>query len=871
MTTLLPTFDDESARTPLAASDDAGFGSLTTTRGCLPLKAMDVRGRIDGLLAQVTLAQTFVNTTDEPLEATYIFPLPDRAGVTHFRMEVADRIIDGLLEECEQARQHYDRAIQEGRRASIAEEERPGVFTLRVGNLQPGEEATVHLTMAGVLPYHQGEVTFRFPLVVAPRYIPGIPLSGPSVGDGTAVDTDSVPDASRITPPVLLPGFPNPVRLTLQVDLHGDMAAVDQVRTSLHATWSEASGGNHRVTLCPGSRLDRDFILRFRLEGESVRSALTLHPDSEADPSGEGTFALTIIPPAEVPGAVVRPRDVVFVLDRSGSMQGWKMVAARRAVARMVDTLGANDRFAVYAFDQSIETPENNDPHLVSATNRERFRAIEFLAKIEARGGTEIAQPLELAVRRLGGSAPARDRVLVLITDGQLGNEDQVLATVGPIWGGIRGFTLGIDRAVNAGFLRRLAELGGGACELVESEERLDEVMTSMHRRIGTPVLTGVSMDVEGALGIQSSTLVPRRMPDLFAGAPLLMLGRYRGRPRGAVVLRAVDARGGNWREELAPSLRANPAIAAAWARGQVRALEDQFAIGVGDRAALEREIVATSLRFHVLCRFTAFVAVDRSEAVNEGRRVHRITQPVEMPSGWETLGVQALFLVDDRDQPHVSDFGLATRVEALSELAKIWTTIGASGRARRIQAERELVELEATDPKWEPVDNRLAAVLKGDPIKDNAERLQLAYQAHARKLYGASARMFEEALQADPKLADDRRAQHRYHAACCATLAAVGASKDKPAADEIAGRKLREQAMNLLNAELDAWAKLLESADPEQLQTIVQTLEHWRADIDLASVRDEQELAKLPECERKEWNILWARVKTLLAKAEGK
>ena len=205
---------------PSIADDEPGFGALRTEKGHLPLESMEVRGRIDGLLARVAVRQTFVNAFDEPLEATYIFPLPDRAAVTRFRMMVAGREIDGLLEERGQAREHYDEAIAQGRRAAIAEEDRPGVFNLRVGNLMPGERATVELTSCGVLPYADGEVTFRFPLVVAPRYIPGIPLPGRSVGDGTAVDTDAVPDASRISPPVLLPGFPNPVRLALELELH---------------------------------------------------------------------------------------------------------------------------------------------------------------------------------------------------------------------------------------------------------------------------------------------------------------------------------------------------------------------------------------------------------------------------------------------------------------------------------------------------------------------------------------------------------------------------------------------------------------------------------------------------------------------------
>ena len=211
-----------------------------------------------------------------------------------------------MLEERGKAREQYDQAITDGHRAAIAEEDRPGVFNLRVGNLMPGERATIELTLCGVLPYNGGEVTFRFPLVVAPRYIPGTPLPGPSVGDGTAVDTDAVPDASRITPPVLLAGFPNPVRLSLEVELHDGGVPAHDLRCSLHAVGDEPGEGCRRIRLHPGERLDRDFILRFRLGDATIQSTLTLHPD--ASDRTEGTFALTVVPPFEAPAVRSRPR-----------------------------------------------------------------------------------------------------------------------------------------------------------------------------------------------------------------------------------------------------------------------------------------------------------------------------------------------------------------------------------------------------------------------------------------------------------------------------------------------------------------------------------------------------------------------------------
>jgi Ca-activated chloride channel family protein len=633
MTRSLPTLtDDEISRCP-STSEEAGFGSLATPRGHLPLKAMDVRARIDGLLAHLTLTQTFVNTHDEPLEATYVFPLPDRAAVILFRMQVAGRVIEGQLKERGQARQDYDRAMQAGQRAAIAEEDRSNVFTLRVGNLMPGEEACVRLNLAGSLPCSDGEATFRFPLVVAPRYIPGRPLAGPNVGAGTASDTDAVPDASRITPPVLLPGYPNPVRLSLTVDVHPSALPLGEFRCSLHSVLEAADdAGVRRIVLQPGERLNRDFILRFRLGEQTVRSGLLLKPDR---PGGrEGTFALTLVPPVGLAQAQ-RPRDVVFILDRSGSMGGWKMVAARRALARMVETLTDRDRFSVYAFDDRIETPVAGNAGLLPATDQQRCRAVAFLSGIEARGGTEMAQPLDLAVHTLKGIDPQREGILVLVTDGQVGNEDQILRHLGPHVGHLRIFTLGIDRAVNEGFLHRLAALGRGTCQLVESERRLDEVMAQVHRHIGTPVLTNLHLEPTG-FQIVMDSLAPARMPDLFAGTPLCLLGRYQG-VIGSVVLQARDVTGEPWSATLRAEVCDNPAVGSVWARLHLRELEDRFVIKGGD-AALEKRIVETSLRFGVLCRFTAFVAVDQTEVVNTSGQVHQVTQAVETPAGWEML-----------------------------------------------------------------------------------------------------------------------------------------------------------------------------------------------------------------------------------------
>lgn len=601
-----------------------GFGALSCAQGLLPLKSMDVRTSIHGLVARTTLRQTFVNTFDASIEATYIFPLPARAATTHFRFEVAGRTIEGELQERGAARRAYNQALATGHRAAIAEEDRSGVFTMRVGNIMPGEIATVELTLCGPLTCQDGEVTYRFPLVVGQRYIPGDTLPGESVGDGTASDTDAVPDASRISPPVLLPGFPNPVQLSLTVELETGGLDVSALRASLHTVIVSEKRGRVRVRLEPGERLDKDFILRFNLASDTVERSLLVHPDDTGD---AGTFMLTLLPPQVQPGAR-RPRDIVFVLDRSGSMGGWKMVAARNAMSRMVETLLDEDRFSIYAFDSVLETPpEFEGRALVSATPHHRFLAVDYLAGVEARGGTEMTQPLGEAANRLSQTDKERDPLLVLVTDGQVGNENQILRSLKKQIRNIRVYTVGIDRAVNEGFLRKLAEAGGGAFELVESEDRLDDVMERIHRNIGTPVLTDLELEIEGAR-LEAESVIPSRLPALFSGTPLVVSGRYAGTPPRGMEIHGTDASGEPWSDAIPAVEVEDDSLVSVWARGRVRDLEDAFA--VSSSGSLREKIIDTSLRFSVLSRFTAFVAVDTTEVVQPGGPEHQVTQAVE-------------------------------------------------------------------------------------------------------------------------------------------------------------------------------------------------------------------------------------------------
>ena len=306
------------------------------------------------------------------------------------------------------------------------------------------------------------------------------------------------------------------------------------------------------------------------------------------------------------------------------------MVAARRAAGRIIDTLTERDRFGVILFDDRLEEPAPSAGQLIVATDRCRFRAVKFLAKVEARGGTEISPALKRALAYFPNPPdPDRERIVLFVTDGQVGNEDQLLRQVEQAAQGCRIFAVGIDRAVNVSLLERLAGYGGGHFDLVESEDRLDEVLCAVHRRLGAPVLTDVRL--EPAL----REMAPESV-DLFPGVPLRLGGQWHDSPPAQVTMTGRTADGAMFRQILTPLETTDSAVQTLWARARVLDLEHEFAAGRRD-PGLSDAITAFSLKYGVLCRFTAFVAVDRSEVVNPGGEVQQIVQPVELPSQWAT------------------------------------------------------------------------------------------------------------------------------------------------------------------------------------------------------------------------------------------
>ncbi|HXY92752.1 MAG TPA: VIT domain-containing protein [Acidimicrobiia bacterium] len=591
---------------------DTHLGRLEFDGGHLPLTGVDVTADLVGLYAEVTVVQHFHNPHSEPIEAIYVFPLPDRASVHACVAELGGRRVVARLKERAEARQEYLDAVGAGKRAALAEEDRPEVFSISVGNVGSGEDATITLELSMQLAVDDDEATFRFPLVVAPRYVPGAPIDGGRAGQGVADDTDAVPDASRVTPPLLADGA-DAIRVQVRVRIDDAGLGGHDVRSTLHA--ARVAREERATVLDLDAVADRDVVIRYRLDDTTRVSAL----------ADGGVMTVNVVAPSE---PSLLPRDVAVVLDRSGSMGGWKIVAARRAAGRIVDSLGATDRVWVAGFDNVLEHAPAT-PRLTAAVDRVRYRSVEFLARLDARGGTELAQAILGAADVLGAPEPGRDRILVLVTDGQASDEDRIVRTVADSLRGASVITVGIDEAVNAGLLRRLAA-GSGMCELVESEDRLDDVLARVVRRVAAPSVTDLALAVDAPTHLVAGSLAPSGAVDAAPGARCTLAARFTGSSPETTTVTGTRADGSEYREVVAVTPTTNLAPRRAWARMRLRDLEDDVARGAGDEDA----IVVLSLAEGVLCRYTAFVAVDEHGDEVTGP-TSTVVQPVSSPRGW--------------------------------------------------------------------------------------------------------------------------------------------------------------------------------------------------------------------------------------------
>jgi Ca-activated chloride channel family protein len=626
----------DDARMPEARLSDVDSGSLLLRTGDgavyrrAPTLNTDVDIRVSGMVARAKVVQHFRNPGHRWLEGVYVFPLPENAAVDHLRMRIGERVIEGQIKERQQARKIYQQAKRAGRKASLLEQQRPNIFTSAVANIGPGEEVTIEIEYQQILRYDHGRFDLRFPMVVGPRYIPGSPVqrdetvSGFS-GGGWARDTDVVADASRITPPVLPPsrGKANPVRLRVQLDAGFPLATVESpyhpVRLDRHGN------GKVTVTLAGGAvPADRDFELTWRPErGHEPRAALF------TETVGKDRYALVmVVPPADEDNAANRlPRDVIYVIDTSGSMGGASIRQARRALGLALDRLDPRDRFNVIQFNSTTQQLFDR----VQPADRGHVQlAHQYVSRLRATGGTEMAPALTAALA--GKEDGQRLRQVVFLTDGSVGNEAQLFNLIRTHLGDSRLFTVGIGSAPNSYFMRKAAQYGRGTYTYIGSVAEVGAKMRELFAKLEHPVMSHLS--VQWPEGMQAQ-MWPRRLHDLYLGEPVVFAARLQGKGDGPTVLSGLRDNT-HWRVQLPlGNGRAGAGIGVLWARSKIGALMDSLHDGA-DAASVRRQVVAVALHHHLVSKYTSLVAVDVTPSRPQGERLSRGNVPTNLPHGWQ-------------------------------------------------------------------------------------------------------------------------------------------------------------------------------------------------------------------------------------------
>jgi Ca-activated chloride channel family protein len=578
-----------------------------------PLVHTRVGVEVAGHVARFTVEQSFSNPRTQPADAEYLFPLPSDAAVDAMDLHVGERVIHGDIARREEARRTYATARAQGRTAALLEQERPNLFRQAVANIRPGEPVRVVLRFAETVPWHDGTYELVMPLATGSRYTPG---------------------AGGVTPT----RPPGDVELRATVDLGVELADVSSPSHALATR--RLDGAKTEVSLAQGAALpDRDFILRYKPRVDTVAPAFVARHDGR-----EGFFALQLHPDVSAPDEAITPRELVFVVDTSSSMRGRPLDHARAVMRRAVERMRPTDTFRVMGFSDTVAALS---PTALTATDENRARARTWIDGLQAAGSTEMVTGLRAALA--GADDPMRVRMVVMLTDGYVGNEREVFAAVQSSLGTSRVFAVGVGSAVNRYLLEELAEVGRGSLDVVTLSEDPAAAAERFYAKIDRPYLTDVQVDF-GALDVAG--VHPRVIPDLFADRPLTLVGRYARAGDGDVTVRG-RIRGRQWSRTLHVTLPASVSDAGAsvnmargalpsvWARARVRDLSRAMLLGETD--ALKGEVTDLGLRYGLVTPYTSFVAVDvAGPSAGVSHRVHDGSTRGSGPLGVAGIGSAA-------------------------------------------------------------------------------------------------------------------------------------------------------------------------------------------------------------------------------------
>ncbi|MFP4355051.1 MAG: VIT domain-containing protein [Phycisphaerae bacterium] len=614
--------------------------------GFCPLKHTRVDAVVSGMTAFVQVNQTFTNDSDEKIEAVYTFPLPADAAVSEMTMKVGDRTVVGKIKPRAEARQIYEQAKSQGHVASLLDQQRPNIFTQAVANIEPNATVEITIGYTETLDYEAGNYEFSFPMVVGPRYqpLPDQPTGSQPEREGIIAPRPPRPqDDDQLNPPVTPKGTRAGHDISVNLYLSPGIK-IQQIDSKLHAIdieWLNPEHTRTKISLAEKKEIpNKDFVLQFSTASEKIEDALLTHTDEDRG----GFFTLLLQPPAKPTQAQIVPRELMFVIDTSGSQQGFPLDLSQTICKRAIENLRPGDTFNIMRFANAAEMLFDE---YVENTEANRTKALKFIEDLKASGGTRMATAMNAC---LEGQAPeGKVRIVAYFTDGYVSNDMEMIDIVKTSAGATRVFSFGTGKSVNRYCLDGIAQAGRGEVEYVLSEQGAEKKADRFYERIDKPVLVDISVDFgELAQYIQADEIYPKTIPDLFSVKPVLLKGRFT-RPdqdvTGTITLTGRSA-DGKFTRKLQVTLPAkdgsNPVLAQQWARSKVEYLMGTDLRGIQQGNPDEKvkdQIIALGSEFGIMTRYTSFVAVEEQTVTIAGQP-RRVDVPVELPEGVSYEGI---------------------------------------------------------------------------------------------------------------------------------------------------------------------------------------------------------------------------------------
>lgn len=601
-----------------AQKSESPYLEVLTPNAVIPLKETKADVQIAGNIAHVHISQTYQNTGNVPIEAKYVFPLSTQAAVHKMQMTIGDRTIHAKIYEKQQAQRVYDKALKEGKRAAKLDQHRPNVFQMNVGNIIQNDVVTIDIYYTEMLVPTLGKYEFVFPAVVGPRF----------TGENTSGE-------KTFNQPYTKKGVADTFAFDLNVQINAGMSLADVSSTShkVHVQYPTSQIAEIALAKEDKNPSNRDFILKYGLRGNQIQTGMLLYEHED-----EKFFAYMMQPPKASVQTKETAKEYVFIVDVSGSMNGYPLEVSKKLLRNLLVNLPETDRFNIllFASSSSVLAPE---PLICNKENIDK--ALRFLSSTRGGGGTQLLSALEKAYK-LPRQNTASARSMIVITDGYVSVERKAFDIIEQNLGQANVFTFGIGSSVNRYLIEGMAKVSNSESFIATNHTEATEVAEKFRDYIAAPLLTQIRIDAQG---FDAYDVTPSSIPDVFASRPILVFGKYRGEAKGKLVITGNQG-SGKFQKEYNVSdgilSKSNEALRYLWARKKIERLDDYQRLFYDNT---KEEVIRLGLQYNLLTQYTSFVAVD-AEVVNKNGKQKVVKQPLPMPKNVNNSAVGAAAIV---------------------------------------------------------------------------------------------------------------------------------------------------------------------------------------------------------------------------------